>query len=55
MVNTDYAPLLIALRGQLREFESCMNEREFKKAYELALDIVTESRLLLQITKESHL
>jgi hypothetical protein len=55
MVNTDYAPLLLALRSQLKEFESCMTEREFKKAYELALAIVTESRLLLQITKESHL
>jgi methionyl-tRNA synthetase len=50
----DYAPLVIQIRRQLRDFESAMNEREFKQAYETALEIVTEARLLVQITKESH-
>lgn len=52
--NLDYAPLAIQIRKQLRDFEGAMNEREFKKAYETALEIVTEARLLVQITKESH-
>lgn len=50
----DYAPLIIQIRKQLRKFEGAMNEREFKHAYETALEIVTEARLLVQITKESH-
>lgn len=56
MKNTtlNYAPLIIQIRRQLRDFEEAMNEREFKHAYETALEIVTEARLLVQITKESH-
>ena len=56
MKNTtlNYAPLIIQIRRQLRGFEEAMNEREFKQAYETALEIVTEARLLVQITKESH-
>ena len=59
MKNTDmimdFAPLAIQIRKQLRDFEDAMNEREFKRAYETALEIVTEARLLVQITRESHL
>ena len=57
MKNTtlDYAPLIIQIRKQLRDFEGAMNEREFKYAYETALEMVTEARLLVQITKESHI
>lgn len=50
----DYAPLVIQIRSQLRDFEDAMNEREFKKAYETALLLVTEARLMIQIAKESH-
>ena len=50
----DYSPLLIEMRRQIREFETSMNEREFKEAYEKALELYTEARLLIQIAKESH-
>ena len=51
----DHAPFLIQIHQQLREFHDAMNEREFKKAYEVAMEIQTEARLLVQIAKESRL
>lgn len=51
----DYAPFLIQINQQLRTFHDAMNDREFKKAYETAMEIQAEARLLVQIAKESHL
>ena len=48
----DYAEFLLDIRKNLKAFENCMLERDFKQAQLYAESALVEARLLCLIAKE---
>lgn len=48
----DYASFITEARKKLRLLEQALEDKQYKEAYEHAINAQTEVRLLTQITKE---
>jgi hypothetical protein len=48
----DYADLLLRAKRNLKEFEICMNNRNFKEGHEYMMNAFVDIRLLTHISGE---
>lgn len=50
----DYASFLLESRKLLKQYEDAMIRNQFQEAFDIALDVAAEVRLLTQVAKEKR-
>ena len=54
MLMVDYASFLLEARKLLKDYEDAMIQNKFNSAFDIALDVSAEVRLLAQVAKEKR-